>query len=206
MPELDAIHSIYNTYSRFYDWVFSPFFEQGQRIAVKMMKVQPHEKILEVGVGTGALLPFYPRDIRLVGIDVAAGMLERAHILLDRIGMPNVELRNMDATKMDFPDDAFDKVIAAYVISVVPDPVAVGEEMKRVCKRGGEIYFINHFKSTSPVIGAVEGLIEPIGQRLGFSTTLDLHDLLKRIRLAPVVERPVNLLKLWRIVKCINNK
>lgn len=206
MPELDAIHSIYDTYSRFYDWVFGPFFEQGQRIAVKMMKVQPYERVLEVGVGTGALLPFYPRDIRLVGIDVAAGMLERAHILRNRIGMPNVELRNMDATKMDFPDDAFDKVMAAYVISVVPDPVAVGEEMKRVCKRGGEIYFINHFKSPNPVIAVMEALIEPIGQRLGFSTTLDLHDLLKEIKLEPVLERSVNLFKLWRIVKCINEK
>ena len=206
MPELDAIHSIYNTYSRFYDWVFGPFFEQGQRIAVKMMDVQPQERVLEVGVGTGALLPFYPDDIDLVGIDVCQAMLDRAEVLCERISMPNVILMHMDATKMEFADDTFDKVIAAYVISVVPDPHAVGEEIKRVCKKGGEIYFINHFKSLNPLIGAIEDIIEPIGQCLGFSTTLDLHDLLRQIKLEPVLERPVNLFNLWRIVKCINNK
>jgi len=206
VPELDTIHLVYNTYSRFYDWIFGPFFEPGQRIAVKMMSIQPHEKVLEVGIGTGALLPLYPRDIDLVGIDICQGMLDRAEVVRKHIGMPSVVLRNMDATKMDFPDDAFDKVMAAYVISVVPDPFSVGEEMKRVCKQGGEIYFINHFKSPNPVIGALEGLVEPIGQCLGFSTTLDLHDLLKEIKLKPILERSVNLFKLWRIVKCINEK
>ena len=206
MPDLDAIDSIYSTYARFYDWVFTPFFEPGQRLAVGMMKIRPDEKVLEVGIGTGALLPFYPRDVDLVGIDVCQDMLDRAEVLRDRLGMPNIVLRNMDATKMEFADDAFDKVMAAYVISVVPDPVAVGEEMKRVCKKGGEVYFINHFRSESPIIGAIEGFLEPIGQRLGFSTTLDLHDLLRQINLTPVVERRVNLFKLWRIVKCINDK
>ncbi|NOZ23147.1 MAG: methyltransferase domain-containing protein [Planctomycetes bacterium] len=206
MPELDAIHTIYNTYSRFYDWIFSPFFEQGQRIATKMMGVQPDEKVLEVGIGTGALLSFYPKDIDLVGIDVCQSMLERAEVLRKQIGMPNVELHHMDATQMDFPDSVFDKVMAAYVISVVPDPIAVGEEMKRVCKKNGEIYFVNHFQSPNPIVAAVEGVIEPIGQCLGFSTSLDLHDLLKEINLEPVLERPVNFLNLWRIVKCINPK
>ncbi|MBN2566111.1 MAG: methyltransferase domain-containing protein [Candidatus Eisenbacteria bacterium] len=206
MPELDAVESIYSTYARFYDWVFGPFFEQGQRIAVKMMRIEPAERILEVGIGTGALLPFYPKDIDLVGIDFCQEMLDRAVLLRNRIGMPSTVLRRMDATRMDFPDSAFDKLMAAYVISVVPDPVAVGEEMKRVCKKGGEIFFINHFRSENPLIGAIEGVLEPIGQRLGFSTTLDLHDLLEMIHLKPVVERSVNLFGLWRIVKCVNEK
>ena len=94
-----------------------------------MMKIKPDERILEVGIGTGALLPFYARDVDLIGIDVCQEMLDRAELLRGRLGMTNTILLNMDATRLEFADDAFDKVMAAYVISVVPDPIAVGEGM-----------------------------------------------------------------------------
>lgn len=204
MPAQEDNQRIYRIYSRFYDAVFSPFFYQGQRLAVKMMNVQPHHRVLEVGVGTGALLPFYPRYADLVGIDISREMLARAEVVRARLGLHKTRLLLMDAQNMDFPDATFDKVMAAYVVSVVPDPERMVREMKRVCKKGGELFFINHFKSENRVLGAIESLISPLCEKLGFQSRLELHDLLAKTQLRPVLERRVNLFRLWRIVKCIN--
>ena len=204
MPKQEDNQRIYRIYSRFYDAFFGPFFYQGQRLAVKMMDVQPKDRVLEVGVGTGALLPFYPRHANLVGIDLSQDMLARAETARARLGLHRAKMIVMDAMNLRFPDASFDKVMAAYVVSVVPDPVRMVAEMKRVCKKGGELYFINHFKSDGRILGAVESVISPICEKIGFSSSLDLYDLLAQTRLKPVLERRVNLLKLWRIVKCVN--
>jgi phosphatidylethanolamine/phosphatidyl-N-methylethanolamine N-methyltransferase len=169
-----------------------------------MMKIGPSHRVLEVGVGTGALLPFYPRHADLVGIDLSREMLERARLAGARLGLKKAKLLEMDAMNLKFADGTFDKVMAAYVVSVVPDPVRMVEEMKRVCKKGGELFFINHFKSEGRVLGAMEAVISPLCEKLGFSSSLDLHKLLAQTRLKPVLEKKVNLFKLWRIVKCVN--
>jgi len=202
MAELFHIEAVYEKYARFYDAVFGPFFEQGQKLAVRMMNIKPGEKILEVGIGTGALLPFYPRDVNLTGIDISEGMLDRARLLKRKLGMENVSLKRMDATKMDFPDGCFDKVMAAYVISVVPDPVGVAMEMQRVCKEGGEIFFINHFQSERGLLKIIEGVISPVCDRIGFRTDLKLSELVREAGLDVVARRRVNLFGLWQIVKC----
>jgi phosphatidylethanolamine/phosphatidyl-N-methylethanolamine N-methyltransferase len=204
MPKQIDNQRIYRIYSRFYDAFFGPFFYQGQRQAVKMMNIRPHDRVLEVGVGTGALLPFYPRYTRLMGIDLSPEMLGRAELARARLGLNRAKLLIMDAQDLQFPEASFDKVIAAYVVSVVPDPARMVAEMKRVCKKGGELFFINHFKSEGRILGAVESAVTPLCEKLGFSSSLDLYDLLARTQLKPVLERRVNLLKLWRIVKCIN--
>ena len=197
---------IYDRWGNFYDIIFKGIFSEGRDVGVKLLDLRAGERLLEVGVGTGLSLPLYRRDTSIVGIDISSKMLEKAQEKIEKYDLRNVQLEVMDAQAMDFPDSSFDCVTACYVVSAAPDPHKVVSEICRVCKPGGRIVFINHFKSLNPLIGAIEGLIEPIGQRLGFSTTLDLHDLLKEIKLEPVLERPVNLFKLWRIVKCINDK
>ena len=77
-------------------------------------------------------------------------MLEKAHERIVRKGLRNCRVLEMDAAKMTFPDDSFDIVYAPYLISVVPDPVQVAREMRRVCRPGGRIVILNHFKSDEP--------------------------------------------------------
>ena len=66
------------------------------------------------------------------------------------------ELMVMDAENMAFEDDSFDKVVAMYVASVVPDPRRLVDEMRRVCKPGGQMFMVNHFHSRNPILGSVE--------------------------------------------------
>ena len=99
----------------------------------------------------------------------------------------------MDAARLTFPDQSFDLVYAAYVISVVPDPLAVLSEMRRVCRVGGHIVLLNHFLSDTPFLAKVERLFSPIATaRLGFRTDLDARLLLERARLRPIAIRKVN--------------
>src|SRR2546430_13041892 len=79
--------------------------------------------------------------------------------------MPNVTLKVMDATSMDFGDNEFDKAVATYTISAVPDPVAVLREMRRVVKPGGVIVLLNHFRSERRVMGWLEDLVAPLCTR-----------------------------------------
>ena len=82
----------------------------------------------------------------------------------------------MDALHMSFPDESFDFVMAFHVVTVVPDPQKLVEEMARVCKRDGQVVIINHFSSPRKVIRKVVNLVDPLTRRLGWSTRLSLDD------------------------------
>ena len=88
-------------------------------------------------------------------------------------------------------------------ISVVPDPVAVAHEMRRVCKRGGRIIFLNHFLSPNPLIARVERAISPFTVHIGFKSDLDLPAFLAQAQLTPVSIEKVNIPRIWSLVTCI---
>src|SRR5207247_1898017 len=135
------------------------------------------DSVLEVGIGTGLNLPLYPPACRLTGIDLSAEMLDKAVERVQTLAMPNVTLKVMDATSMDFADDEFDKAVATYTISAVPDPVAVLREMRRVVKPDGVIVILSHFRSVRRVMGWLEDLVAPLCTRLGWKSNLALTPL-----------------------------
>ena len=135
--DIRAIEQAYRRYGRFYDVCFGAVFQPGRRAIIDRMDCAPGERILEVGVGTGLSLPLYPRNVSIVGIDISRDMLAQARLRQSRGGLENVaELMVMDAENMAFADDSFDKVVAMYVASVVPDPQRLVDEMRRVCRSG----------------------------------------------------------------------
>jgi phosphatidylethanolamine/phosphatidyl-N-methylethanolamine N-methyltransferase len=90
---------------------------------------------------------------------------------------------------MKFADEAFDIVYAPYLISVVPDPVAVAREMSRVCRKGGRVVILNHFRSANRVVAAVERAISPFTVHIGFKSDLDLPAFLAQADLKPGDDR-----------------
>ena len=100
-------------------------------------------------------------------------MLEHSQLRVRQYRHIHVTLVNMDAANMTFSDNSFDAVMAAYVITAVPDHKTVIQEMVRVCRPGGRIVLLNHFSNGNQVIGSMEKLISPLCRHLGFRTDLD---------------------------------
>ena len=201
--ENDFVARVYENIAWFYDLTFGPALHPGRVDAIERMGIKPGDRVLEVGVGTGINGALYPSDCSVTGIDFSSSMLEKAHDRIARKGVRNVRLLQMDAQNMKFADDSFDIVYAPYVISVVPDPVAVTREMHRVCRPGGKIIILNHFRSKSRLGSWLEKIIAPFTLYLGFKSDLDLPAFLVQANLKPVSIEKVNIPRIWSLVTTI---
>jgi phosphatidylethanolamine/phosphatidyl-N-methylethanolamine N-methyltransferase len=200
--ENQFVERVYEKLANVYDLVFGPTLHPGRLDAIERMNIQPGNAILEVGVGTGINLPLYPSTCQVVGVDLSEPMLDKARERVVEKRLRNCRVLEMDAAKMNFPDETFDIVYAPYLISVVPDPVKVAQEMRRVCKPGGRIVILNHFKSTNPLLSRIETAISPLTVHIGFKSDLDLQGFLTQAELTPISTEKVNFPKMWTLVTC----
>jgi phosphatidylethanolamine/phosphatidyl-N-methylethanolamine N-methyltransferase len=203
--ENDFVAKVYENLAWAYDFVFGPTLHTGRLQAIKRMGIKAGDRVLEVGVGTGINATLYPRDCAVTGIDLSDSMLEKARERVARHGITNVRLLEMDAADIKFADNSFDIVYAPYLISVVPDPVAVAREMHRVCRPGGRVILLNHFRSANPFLASIERAISPFTVHIGFKSDLDLPAFLAQAELKPVSIEKVNVPRIWSLVTCIKD-
>ncbi|MFL6621939.1 MAG: class I SAM-dependent methyltransferase [Sulfurifustaceae bacterium] len=205
--ELEAIRKAYRRYARLYDLYFGAVFQPGRKAVIQRMNCRPGQHVLEVGVGTGLSLPLYPDDVKVTGIDISPEMLERARARLAREDDGReVDLHVMDAERTSFPSDSFDIVVAMYVVSVVPHPRRLVDEMRRVCKPNGEIFIVNHFHSPNPIVGKAESLLAPLSRLVGFHPDFCLDTFVRETNLEVIDKQPVNLFGYWSLLRARNNK
>ncbi len=200
--ETDFVAGVYEKLAWVYDLTFGPSLHPGRIQAIQRMGIRPGDRILEVGVGTGINIGLYPQGCRVTGIDLSGNMLEKARERVAKKGISDVRLIEMDAADIKFADDSFDIVYAPYLISVVPDPVRVANEMYRVCRRGGKVIFLNHFRSPNVLLSRIERLISPFTVHIGFKADLDLPGFLAQAGLSPVSIEKVNVPRIWSLVTC----
>ena len=123
-------------------------------------------EVLEVAVGTGRNLPFYPASARLTGIDLSPEMLAIARERVRQQGL-TVTLQEGDAHSLDFADDSFDTVVCAFSLCNIPDRRQALAEMRRVLRPGGLLVLVDHVASTSRVALTIQRLLEKLTIRFG---------------------------------------
>jgi phosphatidylethanolamine/phosphatidyl-N-methylethanolamine N-methyltransferase len=184
MAEIEAHESkLYAEFAPLYDKVFGKIFFSRLRHVIEALDIPRGAKVLEVGAGTGTSFPAYPRHCEVTGIDLAPDMLARAQEKILENRWTHLKIMEMNALDLKFPDNSFDYVMAFHVVTVVPDPIRMIQEAKRVCKPGGKIVIVNHFTSTFPLVGLLTEALDPVTRRLGWSTKLRLKPFIEDTQL-----------------------
>ena len=176
----EFVRCVYRDISSWYDYFFGPTLHGARLAAMPRLPIESGDKVLEVGVGTDINALLYPEYCDVTGIDFSSSMLRKAGRRLRQRGVRNVDLLKMDAANLEFEDNSFDCVYAPFVISVVPDPVKVVQEMHRVCRVGGHVVVLNHFLSDNRFLARAERLISPLTVHIGFKADLDLAGLISQ--------------------------
>jgi len=197
--DLDTVRRAYSRWARVYDLAFGPGMRHARRTGISMLRLGARARVLEVGVGTGLSLPFFPSDCRVYGVDISRKMLARARARAEDPGRALIE---GDVAHLPFPDGAFDGILAPYVVSAVPDPVAMLREIRRVGRPGARIVLLNHFASEHPFLAAVERAISPTTTKvLGFHADFDVGPLLREVGLEVSEAEKVPPFGYWRALR-----
>lgn len=177
--DIKAVQTSYARWAPVYDKTFGAVTSGGRQQAVDYINRFPG-KVLEVGVGTGLSLEHYKPEMQVTGIDFSEDMLQKARNKVSDLSLYHVvELRQMDARTLDFPDNHFDSIAAMHVLSVVPDPERVMSEIARVCKPGGRVVITNHFQRKRGLLSSLERVFAPLANTIGWHSDFEIDTVLQ---------------------------
>ena len=199
------VQRAYDRIATVYDFFFGAILQPGRERAVRTIQSKPGLRVLELGIGTGLTAPLYSSDWSVVGVDLSSAMLMQARKRIGELGLESVQLVHADGARLPFDDESFDVVLVPYVMSVVPDPIGVGRELRRVCRQSGQIILLNHFLSQDSLGAKLERWISPLTARIGFRTDLSLQWLLTGAGLTAVSIMTVNVPRIWTLVTCVKD-
>jgi phosphatidylethanolamine/phosphatidyl-N-methylethanolamine N-methyltransferase len=197
---------IYDVHSMFYDATFGRLVKRRIERAINHMNIADTDRVLDLGIGTGVSLNFYPNRGRIVGVDLSAGMLRECRKKIRERGLEHATVFQANALELPFGDDTFDHVFISHVISVVSDPYRLVQEAQRVAKPGARIVIVNHFQSTNRFIALIEKWACPLCTKLGWRSDLALQDLVRRTGVEVDYRYKLESIDLWETVVLSNNK
>ena len=197
---------IYDVQSAFYDVTFARLVRKRIKQAIQHIDIKADDLVLDLGIGTGSALDYYPHEGRIIGVDLSTGMLRLCVKRIEQQKRQNVQILQANALQLPFADDTFDRVFISHVITVVSEPGIVIREAQRVAKRGARIVLVNHFQSTNPAIAIIEKWLCPLCTKLGWRSDLALQDLVRATGMQIDYRYKLDCLDLWETVVVSNNK
>jgi phosphatidylethanolamine/phosphatidyl-N-methylethanolamine N-methyltransferase len=201
-----STRKIYDVHSVFYDATFGRLVKRRIERAIHHMNIAESDVVLDLGIGTGVSLNYYPSHAQVIGVDLSAGMLREARKKIRERGLNRAFVFQADAMKLPFADSTFDHVFISHVISVVSDAVMLVREAQRVAKPGARIVIVNHFQSTNRFIALLEKWMCPLCTKLGWRSDLALQDLIRRTGVEIDYRYKLESIDLWETVVITNNK
>jgi ubiquinone/menaquinone biosynthesis C-methylase UbiE len=168
---------------------------EARRQSLGMLGVQPGERVLLVGAGTGADLPYMEAGCRVLATDLTPAMLRAA----TSHARPGVRFALMDGQRLAVTEGRFDAVVLHLILAVIPDPVACLREASRALRAGGRVVVFDKFVRAGRVPLAVR-VVNPLARVLFTEMTRDFEEILARAGapLAVVRDEPAFLGRLYR--------
>jgi phosphatidylethanolamine/phosphatidyl-N-methylethanolamine N-methyltransferase len=197
---------IYDFQSLFYDLTFGALVRRRVKESLSHMKIGPDDFVLDLGIGTGQSIHFYPTEGHVFGIDLSRGMLRECRKKIVEQGLEHAKVVQANALNLPFADDSFDHVFISHVISVVSDPDRLILEAQRVAKPGARIVILNHFQSSNRLVALVESFLCPLFTKLGWRSDLVLQDLVRRTRMEIDYRFKLDSFDIWETIVMSNNK
>jgi phosphatidylethanolamine/phosphatidyl-N-methylethanolamine N-methyltransferase len=193
------VKTSYRRWARVYDAVFGTVLEDGRRKMLAQVHAIHPKTLLEMGVGTGLLLPKYPRETQVIGVDISDDMLALAQQKINQHALSNATVQLDDCEHLSFATASFDCVVLPYILSVTPNPRALIDEALRVCKPEGHIIIANHF-SGSKTWALLEKIAAPTAAKIGFRSSFSYAEHIEAMPLNVVAVERANLLGLSKVV------
>lgn len=165
MTKHNMTRSRYDRVAPFYDLMELPLEIMHLSQLRRKLWAAAQGEVLELGVGTGRNMKYWPAEARITGIDISPRMLARAQLRAARMGL-SPRLMLMDIENLEFPPHSFDTVVATCVFCSVPDPIQGLREAARVCRPGGQILLLEHVRSMRPWLGRAMDILNPLTLRL----------------------------------------
>jgi phosphatidylethanolamine/phosphatidyl-N-methylethanolamine N-methyltransferase len=201
-----STRKIYDVQSSVYDFTFGRLVRRRVAKAIEHMNIVDSDVVLDLGIGTGASLNFYPDRGRVVGVDLSEGMLSQCRKKIRERGLTRATVFQADAMRLPFAEDTFDHVFISHVISVVSDPIKLVQEAQRVAKPGARIIILNHFQSTNRAVALVEKMLNPLCVKIGWRSDLSLADLVRGTGITIDYRYKLDSIDLWETVVISNDK
>lgn len=172
--DLEGQRRVYERWAPIYDTIYHKLLSDAHR-RTAAAAAQAGPAILEIGVGTGLVLPYYPVHTEVAGVDLSEPMLRKARDKVRTRRLRQVRLiAAMDACRLGFPDASFDAVTVPFVITLVPDPEGALDECARVLKPGGTIVIASKFGGDEGVQARIEEAIAPLMKKVGWSSAFKI--------------------------------
>lgn len=136
-----------NLWQRFRYTIWAPHYDRvthfhaERRRSIGLLALRPGERLLIIGCGTGADLPFVPEGVEVLATDLTPAMLRQAKAH----ARPGIDFQTMDGMALDLPDGGFDAAILHMVLEVIPDPVRCLREAARALRQGGRLAVFDKF-------------------------------------------------------------
>lgn len=165
----------YRLYAPVYDLVARPL-EGGRRRAIERLDLEPGDRVLCLGCGTGTDLEYLPPDVSVTAVDLTPSMVERTRARAESLDV-EVDARIGDAQSLSLPDETFDAVTLHLVLSVVPDPEAVAAETARVLAPEGRVSIYDKFVAEDSIPSLLRRGVNPFARVFFSDTTRSLEPL-----------------------------
>lgn len=160
-PATAITQARYQRIAPFYDRVVSMLGQRVRDWRRMQWQLVKGARVLEIGVGTGKNVEFWPVDKKITAIDLTPGMLEIARRRVEQFERDD-DLRLGDVQSLEFASRTFDTVVATFLFCSVPDPIQGLREVGRVLSPGGQVLLLEHVRIDRPVIGTLMDLLAPL--------------------------------------------